>query len=378
MGTSYSWHPGAKPVNPRWQLTPAILPDELISSWLLRTALKFGCEPKTLTQQIWPTWRIWNTDPDRGFNAERIQLLAEASGVPHQSLQQTSIRWIAEKVTSKPLYDKQTWKWVLALGNRGNLRKGGLQYCPHCFLEDTQPYYRISWRLAWHVGCVRHYCSLYDRCWRCDAPLEPYRLTPQDADIAVCGRCKTDLRAAQHHEPNNDAIAFQKLADQTIQANSGMIFNQTTTAPTWFDMADFFSALIRQASRSIGHCALADFIHEATGKNPQDAHFQHGACIELLKNQDRQAILALLYRIMSLDRNFLIELLHQSRVSRLVLCPKNVIVPYLISDIAEQLPAISMTQSITPSKHITNSPRQRNKVIRMMKRLLRKLDIIKS
>ena len=39
MGASHTWHPGTDRLSGEWPLVPSLLPDELLSSWLVRAAL---------------------------------------------------------------------------------------------------------------------------------------------------------------------------------------------------------------------------------------------------------------------------------------------------------------------------------------------------
>lgn len=373
MGTPFSWHQGSVPVSPRWALMPALLPDELISSWLLRAAMRFGCAPKALCQQIWPSWRFWTTDPDRGFDDERLTSLMEASGVSANALQSASLRGIAERVIRQPRPDKMTWAWILTLGTRGKTRQGGLQYCPRCLGEDETPYYRLHWRFAWHVGCQEHACALHDRCWQCAAPLEPHRLGPEDGDIATCGRCKADLRAAPYAGVIGGAMAFQRMADHALHSGHGMVLGEAAEAPDWFEVAHFITGLIRNAYRSMGHNALSNLIIEMSGQNPQNLPIEPGTNLERLSNQDRQWVLAIIDRFMTIPCDDLVQSLHQTGVSRQAFCPKHVPTPPLIAELASRLPVTPKHGKTTKSPR-TPGPRPRHEVVRMMNRLMRKLE----
>jgi hypothetical protein len=352
---------------------PTLLPDELISSWLVRAAMRFGCDPKALTQQIWPTWRFWTTDPDRGFDAERLAALVEASGISVSTLQSASLRGMAEQVSSQPRPNKMAWAWILTLGTRGNSRQGGLQYCPRCLGEDQTPYYRLQWRFAWHVGCEEHACALHDRCWHCDAPLEPHRLEPVDGGLAVCRRCKADLRAAPADRVTEDAMAFQHLADQVLHSGHGVAFDEVVGVQEWFDTAHFITALIRNAYHSMGHNALSDLMIEVSGKNPQDLPIPPRSSIEGLTNRDRQSVLAILYRLMTITRDEFVHALRQNNVRRRTLSPKSPPAPRLIADLASQLPDTQRRGKPTKNPR-PPGPRPRHEVVLMMNMLIRKLE----
>ncbi|HHG4349289.1 TPA: TniQ family protein, partial [Pseudomonas aeruginosa] len=69
------WHQGGKPVEGLWPLTPELLCDEILSSWLVRTALAHCCAPIALTDSVWPSKRFWTRDPDASQSAEDLGVL---------------------------------------------------------------------------------------------------------------------------------------------------------------------------------------------------------------------------------------------------------------------------------------------------------------
>lgn len=373
MGTAYSWHPRSDPVNPEWPLMPPLLPDELLSSWLIRAAMRFGCNLKTLTSQIWPKWRVWSTDLDRGVSDNRLSPLMTISGMSKQNLQQASLRWVAEAIVQKPRKAKHVWAWILTLGSRGATRKGGLQYCPLCLQEDELPYYRIPWRLAWHVGCEQHLCSLVDRCWSCFAPLEPYRLAPEDRNIAICGRCKTDLRHAPTSAVIDDALSFQKMANKVLHTGYGNTLGEVMLSSEWFEIAHFYTALLRNANRSLGENSLSNLIFEVSGVNPQKLPIQFGTGFESLQTQERQLILPILQNLMNIERVELFRVFQKTGIKRRSFSPKELNPPRLITDLTKELP---LTPHICKKakKQRAGEPRPRHEVNRMMKRLMRKLE----
>ncbi|WP_353961410.1 TniQ family protein [Rhodoferax lithotrophicus] len=68
-------------MNSRWAVVASTQPDEIISSWMVRTALMQGCDPMTLTFAVWPRWRIWTHDADRFANEDRLDRICVLSGI---------------------------------------------------------------------------------------------------------------------------------------------------------------------------------------------------------------------------------------------------------------------------------------------------------
>ena len=117
------------------------------------------------------------------------------------------------------------WPWIVSLGRRGR-RTSAQQYCPACLGEDATPHYRISWRLAWHTGCVRHGCALVDRCARCGSTQQLHHLRADALHVATCTACGADLRAAAASACHPDALAFQQGGDGVIKAGGGRVLRR--------------------------------------------------------------------------------------------------------------------------------------------------------
>ncbi|MFV7432200.1 TniQ family protein [Pseudomonas shirazica] len=102
METSYTWHPGARCVNPRWPLTPPILPDELFSSWLVRTAHAHGCLPSSLTGAVWPGSHAWSVDPDRAHPWANLDRLSGMSGLSSHQLLASTLWPVMQRLHPRP------------------------------------------------------------------------------------------------------------------------------------------------------------------------------------------------------------------------------------------------------------------------------------
>lgn len=248
MGPSYTWHPGTGRVAGRWPIPVALAPDELFSTWLIRTALAQGADPLSLTSSLWPQWRPLTLDLDRGIDDERLQKLAVASGVSVAALNAASLLPIVRASGLEPAARAGIWYWVLALGSRNRRRRGGLQYCPVCLDTDHEPYFRLQWRLAWHTACIVHQLMLFDRCSCCHAPVEPHRLVA-GMSITSCSTCRGDFRRAKPVVANINAMRFQQSADTAAWSQKGHYGQHLLTAKAWFDLARYKLMLLRCAGR---------------------------------------------------------------------------------------------------------------------------------
>lgn len=233
-----------------WTLHVSVLPNESISSWMTRAALMQGCDPLTLTGWVWPRWRAWTLDLDRGIETERLAVLSRVSGVPPTTFEQASLRNPVELIAGHRLEDSGTWPWVLALGSRNRKRVAGMQYCPVCLSDDAKPYFRKDWRFAWQTACLIHQTRLLDRCWSCGAPVEPHRLQAVDGHLGVCVECKADLRSAQRFPINQRTRNFQISAQAVMNNASGQYDTKTLAVHEWFAVTRFFVGLVRYYVRN--------------------------------------------------------------------------------------------------------------------------------
>lgn len=235
-------------MNTCWTVPVPLLPNELFSTWLARAALKQGCDPLVLTGELWPRWRAWTRDLDRGMSDERLLALAAVSGIQPAKFHLATMRTTAVAVTQKPIEHLAIWPWVLAFGSRNRKHHGGLQYCPHCLQEDKTPYFRLEWRLAWHTACPIHEAFLIDRCPYCLAPLEPHRLSATAGHLAVCATCNCDLRTFTSAEPPLEALAFQQTADEILKSGRSLSNERVESIGSWFDRIRFLVRHFRQTA----------------------------------------------------------------------------------------------------------------------------------
>ncbi len=116
MASTYSWHSRIDVVSPQWPKARSLLADELLSSWLIRNAFAHGCSPMTLTGSLWPGWRCWTVDVDRGITPERALQLAKATGVGVSDICAATLHPIASTINPALDSEKGIWPGILARG----------------------------------------------------------------------------------------------------------------------------------------------------------------------------------------------------------------------------------------------------------------------
>ncbi len=245
MATVYTWHPGNGGINSVWVAKSPLMPDESISSWLVRTALIQGCDPLHFTGYYWPKWRIWSLDVDRFIKKDQLAPIVKDSGISWIAFRKSMLRPLIQKTCSGRLPTNAVWPWVLATGVRGRRYRGGMQYCPACLAEDKVSYFRLQWRLSWHICCSKHNLWLLDQCWSCKSSIGPHRVTLQDGSVCICPVCKSDLRQAAPESMPMKVGSFQVLMDNKLSAKAPAQMVPATRA--WFMRARSVLYLLKYA-----------------------------------------------------------------------------------------------------------------------------------
>ena len=370
MSRTHAWHPGAQGGRADWPIPVELLPDETLTSWLARCALAQGCTPVALTGSLWPAWRIWTIDADRGIPAERRDELGRATGVAADAIGAAALEPIGYRVAGHRPKDQAAWPWITTLGRRGE-RTSARQYCPRCLDEDTTPHYRLDWRLAWHTGCATHGCTSSDRCPNCNTAQHLHQLRADARHVAVCAACGEDLRRIGRSPCRADALEFQEAADRMTTAGTGTCFGEPVDTAAWFVIADFLGSLIRRTARSPTK-GLTRVLAAADIDWPIPLQGASGRRIEWLGVEDRQTLLGAVQRMMRLERNALRHVLMTAGISRQGLLGDRRRLPAALRSAMPALPDQPAPHQRRPRRR-PGGPRPRHEVREMMKRLERKL-----
>jgi len=178
---------------------------ELLSSWLVRLAQAHRIKVESLCRHLWPQLTLWKRDLDKLAPAVVLGTLATRTLTPSRRILETTLAPVSERLTGVPLLTGQgPTTWLMPLQIRHRTHRGhGLDYCPRCLQQDgVAPYYRTSWRLAFHVVCPT--CGIYmqEGCPACGAPIIFFRLdigrksASADQLLSTCFQCAFDLRQA--------------------------------------------------------------------------------------------------------------------------------------------------------------------------------------
>lgn len=226
-----------------WPVHPHPLPDELLSSWMIRLARANGFKVHNFCALFFGRDRqIWTRDIDHHAPAWLTDRLAELSGTTPERIHATTLR-AYESILFERFVASGANQWVLPLGVFHRSRRGfGQQFCGRCLAEDPEPYLRRAWRLAVVVICVRHQVMLEDRCQACGKSLAPHRADmvsragfPERTDLSRCAYCRVKLDGATT-PATAEGVKMQRAIDAVLQTGCYLLEpNRPVYSHLYFD-----------------------------------------------------------------------------------------------------------------------------------------------
>lgn len=216
-------------------------PNELLSSWLIRTAIDHGCTPLTLTYAIWGnSWRPWTVDMDLNISDDRlIPLLSNTLSL--QQIKKLTLKGINQRINGD---SEQLRRWITKLGVRNLDRTGGLKFCPLCLLECG--YIKQQWRVVWNVYCEIHNVLLQSHCEQCSLAFSPHKISFDNLNVVYCPRCRGQL--------SKQVYKFKILEIKAIQKNLNVLLLQDESQSTAKELREilgvygFFLRFVNSAS----------------------------------------------------------------------------------------------------------------------------------
>lgn len=172
---------------------------------------------QSLAYQLWGRRRMVGDGLVFRLESADLDELAEVCRVSKEVLSELKLASLVGRLWNH-LEVKGTRKWVLPTVDRERRSpRFGQQACPRCLAEDEIPYFRKSWRLAFHCICTVHRCTLIDRCSSCKAPIKLERsdvgmFVPSGEAVAYrCWMCGVDLRGFPTQPDADTSLVDQQL-----------------------------------------------------------------------------------------------------------------------------------------------------------------------
>ena len=167
---------------------------------------------------------LFGDDVDRGRWTELIEVFAKRAVLPTEIVFGTTLRSF-EGVLFGALAENGPARWVLHVGQAGTHRRwSGLQYCAQCLADDREPYFRLTWRLAFNVWCQHHRILLRDSCAACEGLVVIHRdrvgarTGGRGSPLVYCSFCGHDRRVGPQVAAAAQDDAALALQLQMLQA----------------------------------------------------------------------------------------------------------------------------------------------------------------
>lgn len=225
-----------------WPLHPQPLPDELLSSWMVRLARANGYKIHSFYAQFFgPDRQIWNRDIDHHAPDWLIHGLSERTGVPSSRIEDMTLRSY-ESFAFERMNAAGSTRWILAVGVYHRTRLAyGQQFCSLCLQEDDEPYLRKHWRLALVTVCQQHSVLLQDCCAACGRPVVAHRADMSShrsrqprMSILHCSFCKALINAPMT-SASDSAVALQGVINDILAKGYADIGSSVVYSHLYFD-----------------------------------------------------------------------------------------------------------------------------------------------
>ncbi|SMQ59407.1 TniQ protein [Pseudidiomarina planktonica] len=224
-----------------WPARLKPLDDESLSSWLVRASLANRSTPSQIVNHVWPKWRAWTRDVDRGLDVSQTNALTQISTLHPEVIKQMLLAPIVQKITGKDsLSNSIAWKWVVQRSTRSVNTNRSTQFCPECLRTDHKPYLRLKWRLSFITICTKHQVELLDCCPQCGESVEIHKL--KRGKLKYCAHCRWDISDTDTVNCNPGILI---LTEQLISE-----LRNKEKAESKFELLRFTIALLRRLTDS--------------------------------------------------------------------------------------------------------------------------------
>ncbi|TDM08360.1 MAG: hypothetical protein C4K60_02535 [Ideonella sp. MAG2] len=284
--------------SPLWPIRYKPLPDELLSSWLVRLAHGHGMKVQTFCNLLFGNQlQVWNRDIDRLAPPWLLDSLVLHTGTPPEMAFGTTLR-VFEGIVAPKFKLSGIVQWVQSMKMYHRKREGfGLQYCPACLRCDPVPYFRKTWRLSLKTFCVTHQCRLLDVCPDCSAPVSFHRLDmgrPEagvDLPLCTCHDCGCDLASAPIKPPEViDEEGLEALQRLLMEIDALSIGNPSQLDPS--ALAVLRHLTVMMLSRKRGQ-HLLEYLTDRFGLTPPAIAPGNRPFIETQSNATRHTLLVM-------------------------------------------------------------------------------------
>ncbi len=303
-----------------YTVTP--LPDELLSSWLIRSSVLNGTDAIGFTEGIWFDERIWTKDIDRYFPREKIQYLEKNTPLSFSQIHDLTLEPIyVELMNPKTVNPKKHWQYIIPTGIRNRTKTNGLHFCPLC-LKEPIPYMKKQWRLSWNCICEKHHILLQLHCNKCGNCFSPHLITYTDTDFTRCQYCKVPLSQSSYTKGNTSVLQLQTFLNTSLK---NKFVSNSKYPPRDIKVSDVFATIrgfilfFRDITHSQVYYKYRDYLFKEIGYQYKPITQDHAAkqiSIDALPIFERHQLLEMVASIFELSLDEIILLFKKADISK--------------------------------------------------------------
>ncbi|MHB1697429.1 MAG: TniQ family protein [bacterium] len=246
----------------KFRIRPLPLADELLSSWLVRTAYMHHTDPTTFLNLNFPEHgrKLWERDLDLFCDGNLTKKLAEKTGFPEETIYRMTLKSYEGRLAQE-IYPNNRNVFIIPTYRRSrNIRHHAQRMCPLCLKDDKQPYLRKKWRLFFSTACIKHNCFLIDKCPECGAPFMVNKRL-YDEDFPHCRKCGFSFKAAEPEFIDSGSYGLKAIKTLYGILDGGIFIfeNRPVYSFFFFDVLNHFTKFVKWGYRK--NLPIDEIIH---------------------------------------------------------------------------------------------------------------------
>ena len=194
--------------NENFTIVPIPFADELLSSWIVRTAYAHKTHPHTFVNQYlnYRPYSFFLTESDITLDKTMIKIIEEKS---HHKIDVHSLML----TTYSGFLQENIYE------NNPTIFFTHQKYCSVCLREDKVPYFRKTWRVVFYNICHTHQCRLYEYCPSCKTNLDISKMYENELPYTHCHHCGFELKKGRKlpiHKKYISSLEYQNKIFRVI------------------------------------------------------------------------------------------------------------------------------------------------------------------
>jgi Zn ribbon nucleic-acid-binding protein len=326
-------------------IIPVPFEDELLSSWIIRTAYAHKTHPRTFTNQYldYRPHSFFLTESDITLDEQMIETIEQKTNNKvdvHSLMLKSYSGYLQENIFNNP-----------------NTFLCTLKYCPVCLREDKVPYFRKTWRVVFYNICHKHKCRLYEHCPECKTKLDISQMHENKLPYTFCHKCRFELKKGRRLPIN------KKYSSSTIYQNK--IFKIIENGYIQLEDRVIYSFSFFKVFSKLSKLILLDNKHKFINKHPlyglikntPKQNIDHPIC----KKIDSNAQSALFGLIMYIFDNYphnLKKFILENELTHYDMTDEMRYVPFWYESIVNKITPRYMPHSMTITKEEVQSAEQ--------------------